>query len=300
MALRRVFLSTPLETSTTSQLRLLLVPYRHHHPALPSRRFFTGIRRDSPLEDAANNPQRQPPPRINPHDPVLDPSIQAPNRDTRSARAHKPKNGSSSPSGRLPRDDEIAAMTEYVLLRREDGRVSEPRAVTNVLMEAQLRDQTLVAIALPRGVVGGGPKYPVCVLLDRAGYEESERVRKREEAEKGRDEKRRKAGTKELEINWAIADHDLQVKMRKMREFLGKGLRVEVLLFGKTGKRNRGKKVASKEEMEELLVKVRAAADDVPGSKEVKRAEGTVGLRYQMFFEGPQGGVVRAKGEDGS
>lgn len=287
-ALRRVFLAGSIETSSGPQLHRLLAPsppsaYQQH--AISDRRFFNGIKRIAHTDTWT--PPVSKPPQINPRDPVLHTSVQAPTHDTRSVQAHKPKGGSkTNPS--LPRDEAIADVSDYVVLRREDGHLTEPRALSSVLAEAHIRDQTVVTIVLPRAGQKGGSQHPICVVLDRAEYEESEARRAAEESEREKGESRKKRGTKELEINWAIAPHDLDHKMRRFREFLGKGLRVEMLLLRKSKRKGKVFKQANADEVEELLRRVREEAAQVQGAKEFKTPSGVVGDRYQLFFEGPQ------------
>jgi translation initiation factor IF-3 len=176
-------------------------------------------------------------------------------------------------------------VSDFVVLRREDGMLTEPRPLSSVLTEASIRDQTVVSIVLPRPGQTKGSKYPICVVLDRAAYEASEAARAREEAEKEKGERKAKKGTKELEINWAIDKHDLGIKMKKLREFLAKGLRVEVLLLRRGKKRGRQ---ATKEEVEETLRVVKEEAASVEGAREVRGGSGVIGERYQLFFEGSQ------------
>jgi translation initiation factor IF-3 len=148
-----------------------------------------------------------------------------------------------------------------------------------------MKDQTLVTLALP----SPSSKYPICIALDRKSYEESERQRLVSEKEKEREEKRRAKGTKELEINWATAPHDLEIKMRRLREFLGKGLRVEVRLVSKRSKK-KGKREATEDEATEVLKAVRKTAlEDVVGAREVRPPDGFLLKKYTLFLEGPQG-----------
>jgi translation initiation factor IF-3 len=148
-----------------------------------------------------------------------------------------------------------------------------------------MKDQTLITLALP----SESSKYPICTVFDRKTYEESERQRIVSEKEKEREEKRRAKGTKELEINWATAPHDLEIKMRRLREFLGKGLRVEVRLLSKKSKK-KGKREATEDEAREVLKAVRKTAlEDVVGAREVRPPDGMLLKKYTLFLEGPQG-----------
>ncbi|KAB5563248.1 hypothetical protein GE09DRAFT_1111591 [Coniochaeta sp. 2T2.1] len=283
-ALRRVFFP-PLEPSS-SQLRYLLPSTLNQAATHSNRRFFNGIKRISTSDFGTPSPPSRPPP-INPRDPILHPPLQPPTHDSRRVIAHKPKGG-SAPNTNLPRDEAIASVSDTVVLRREDGHLTEPRPLSSVLTEASIRSQTVVTIVLPRPGQKGGSKHPICVVLDRAAYEESERLRLAQETEKSQSEKKAKRGTKELEINWAIDPHDLEHKLRRFKEFLGKGLRVEMLLLKRGKKKGRVFKQASREEVEDVLARVRAAVEEVQGAREVKTPVGVVGERLQLFFEGAQ------------
>lgn len=298
-ALRRVFLATPSELSSSSQLRYLLAPSLrtlYLQPPVLDRRFFNGIRRTA-LPPSPDDPRATRAPPVNPRDPVTHPSVQAPTRDSRSVRAHQPKGSApkSPPSSSLPRDDAIRQVSDYVVLRREDGHLTEPRPLSSVLTEAHIRDQTVVTIVLPRpgqqqqrAGASHRHQHPICVVLDRQAYEEAEAQRAREEREKREGEKKARRGTKELEINWAIAPHDLEHKMKRFKEFLGKGLRVEMLLLRKGKRKGKVFRQATEDEADELLKRVREEAGQVPGAREFKAPSGIVGNRYQLFFEGPQ------------
>ncbi|KAF2710034.1 hypothetical protein K504DRAFT_466475 [Pleomassaria siparia CBS 279.74] len=86
---------------------------------------------------------------------------------------------------------------------------------------------------------------------------------------------------KNLELNWAIAGGDLKHRLGKLKEFLSDGRKVEVL-FG-TKKRGR---VATMEECEDLMKKVKEAVEECKGAEISKKMEGTVGGVLTMFFQG--------------
>ena len=108
-----------------------------------------------------------------------------------------------------------------------------------------------------------------------------EAARKAEEEAK-REARRRATNTKELELNWAIAPHDVKHKLRRMREFLSKGMYVEVLLAKK-----RSGRPATREEANWIYNAIREAADAVRGTRETRREEGEVNGVMKIFFEGP-------------
>lgn len=86
---------------------------------------------------------------------------------------------------------------------------------------------------------------------------------------------------KNLELNWAIAGGDLKHRLEKMKEFLKEGRKVEILF----GAKRRGR-VATKEECEGLMGKVREAVEECKGASQSKEPEGVVGGVLTMFFQG--------------
>jgi translation initiation factor IF-3 len=85
---------------------------------------------------------------------------------------------------------------------------------------------------------------------------------------------------KNLELNWAIAGGDLKHRLGRLREFLGEGRKVEVLM----GPKKKGRK-ATEQEANSVVKAVREAVLDCKGAKEVK-SEGEVGGVMMITFEG--------------
>ncbi|CAJ2507890.1 Uu.00g090760.m01.CDS01 [Anthostomella pinea] len=119
-----------------------------------------------------------------------------------------------------------------------------------------------------------GPSAAICRIIDK--------VAAAAEASAAAKTARRKAvNKKELELNWAIAPNDLEHKLRRLREFLDKGMHVELMLA-----RKRRGRPATAAESAEVLRRIREAVEEVPGAKEVRKMDGTVGGVVRMFFEG--------------
>lgn len=198
----------------------------------------------------------------------------------------------------FPRDEEILDLREpYVHLVGEDGKLTEPKRVRELLASIDRDAQSLVTVALPSGrapsprdvaaagmegvdgVPAGGPAIPVCKVIVKAAARESAKTRDKSRA------KRRNENPaltlKTLELNWAIDPHDLGHRLKRMREFLEKGFRVDVLLAPKRKKRR-----ASPEEAEETLRKVQQCVEEVEGAKEWKPMEGKVGAQVLFFAQG--------------
>ena len=95
--------------------------------------------------------------------------------------------------------------------------------------------------------------------------------------------KETKQVTKFIEMNWAIAPSDLAHRLRRAREFLEAGAKVEVLL----ARKRRGLRYAGVEEAERTLARVREGllGDKQQGVREWGQMRGQVGGEVQLFFE---------------
>lgn len=197
-----------------------------------------------------------------------------------------PGTGDSGPASfRSMRDHDI--VYPWVQLRQEDGSLGEPQRTNTILRSLDLERYSLVLLAAPRrDRFSRGPEYPVARIVDK----------KAERAQAERDAARRKAQkvvTKEIELNWAIAPHDLGTRMTQLKKFLGKGYRVQVTLAHPIRK---DKRRASLEEAEAVLETVKQTVTEVKGTKEYKSAEGKVGGLLIMHLQGPR----KKKAEAGS
>jgi translation initiation factor IF-3 len=181
---------------------------------------------------------------------------------------------SSYKNEKLPRDHEI--IHRSVRIRNQNGKLSEPKFTSQVLAGLDLARFSLVVIAQPQKDDGSSIlEYPICQIVDRKAEAQERAAAAAKKKDKGK---------KEIELNWAIASHDLQTKLRHLKSFLEKGLRVEVLLLNK----RKGKKKASEGEADDVLKLVKDAAAEVPGTKEYKTMLGNVGGQVRLFLEGPQ------------
>lgn len=121
------------------------------------------------------------------------------------------------------------------------------------------------------------PVYAVCKIVNkRDEYERQKQVKENKKAGAG------KPKTKELEMTWAIGEHDMTTKLRQMGQFLGKGMKVEILVAKKKG----GKKLDGKE-AEGVVRRIREEIESL-GAREVKSASGEIGGSYRLFVEGKQ------------
>lgn len=121
---------------------------------------------------------------------------------------------------------------------------------------------------------------PKCrVVSKKEQYEQDKARTKQKVAAK----KNSADNVKTLELNWAIDGNDLGHRMNRVREFLGQGRKVEVVLAKKKGGRK-----ASVDECAEVVRKIVEVAEGVEGAKQLKGMEGKLGGVATLFFEGPK------------
>lgn len=167
---------------------------------------------------------------------------------------------------RLPHDDLIKAWS--VILVNEDGSLSELRSKQLVLESFDRATHSLVQV---QPCEPGAA--PICKILNKRAMRDAEKAKAKAARGTG-------AGTKTLELNWAIDRGDLGHRLDKMRKFLEKGLKVEIVLASKRKGRQ-----ASPEEAQALLKRIREVVGEVPGVRETKPMEGSV-LKVATLYIG--------------
>ncbi|KAF4949551.1 hypothetical protein FGADI_8849 [Fusarium gaditjirri] len=178
---------------------------------------------------------------------------------------------------RLPQDFEIKDPKIMVL---DNGVFDGPLLTKNVL--SRLPETDSLRMVTP--YIPGDPKndkptqYAICKIVNkREEYE-----RKRELAQRRRLSKQTTPKTKEVEMSWAISEHDFGVKTQQLVGFLSKGMKVELILgFKKKGQRKR----TSEDTAEEVYTKVSKLVEKL-GSREYKPRDGEVGSTMRIYLEG--------------
>ena len=177
------------------------------------------------------------------------------------------------------RDENIKAFRVHIA--QPDNTIGEPIPLVDAL-NARLRDekgrftQYLRVVREPDARI----VYPLCRYYDKQLERDKELARKKSA-------KSTKTEQKQLEINWTVGDNDLGHRMGRLKEFLGKGWRVEVII-GSTRKRGWGGKRTDNQALAESLVaKIRNAALEVEGSKQRTEMKGKLGEEVSLSFEGP-------------
>ncbi|KAB8296203.1 hypothetical protein EYC80_008986 [Monilinia laxa] len=152
------------------------------------------------------------------------------------------------PEQRLPRDDDILA--PFLRLKNAEQKL-EPPLIT----------------------MGEPGEAPIARIIDKKEAHLQKKAQK-----KG---KNPASVVKTIEMNWAIEKNDLGHRLGKIRDFLEKGNKVEVLLAGK----KKGRK-ATMEEAEEVVRRIREFVEEVEGAKEGRKMEGKIGAQAILCFEG--------------
>ena len=188
-----------------------------------------------------------------------------------------PKTQGSAQPGEI-RDDSIRAFKVYLV--QSDNTLGDPVLLRDALDGRQVDDRGRITQYL-RQVRQADDEFmfPVCKYYDKR-FERDREIAKKKAA------KTAKMESKKLEINWTVDNNDLDHRMARLREFLGKGWRVEIVL-GSTRKRGwKGKRTSDLEEAGALIARIRAAALDVEGAKERTEMEGILGQEVVLNFEG--------------
>ncbi|KAL1305608.1 hypothetical protein AAFC00_007209 [Neodothiora populina] len=120
---------------------------------------------------------------------------------------------------------------------------------------------------------------PTCRIISKKDQYLAEKARRKQQTlvKKASGE----ANTKIIELSWAIDSNDLSHRLKRVKEFLEDGKRVEVVIAKKKGGRK-----ATPEECQGVVQKVKEAVEAIECAKTLKDMEGKMGLTATMFFEG--------------
>ncbi len=187
-----------------------------------------------------------------------------------------------------PRRDEAIGALEIQVVGPDDA-LQPPTSLRDSLASIDRSTQSLIQVGEkihPRfadapgpdeGQKDNRPKIPVCKVVDKSSHQQAQ-------ISKLKPKKTVSISTKEIELNWNIAPHDLDHRLRRMTEFLNDGRKVEVV-FGKKRKGWMQRKEVADGKAKELVAMIRNRALLVEGSKESKEMEGQEGGELRMVFE---------------
>ncbi|KAL8709998.1 MAG: hypothetical protein Q9220_005269 [cf. Caloplaca sp. 1 TL-2023] len=211
-----------------------------------------------------------------------------------------PRPGNSNDEDR-PRDEAIRAREIQVV--SEDNSLTPPTTVRAVLASIDRMTHFLLQVGtkphphhtphFPPAPTAqksssssnnsDGPQIPVCKIISKKAFRLAQTAKT--SAQTQAKKKAAGVGSKEVELNWNIAENDLRIRLERLRAFLREGRRVEVV-FGR--KRKGWMRRGSVEEGKAEAV-VRTLVGGVEGEgcgREWKGREGEVGGEMRMFFEG--------------
>ncbi|KAF7594672.1 hypothetical protein BBP40_008565 [Aspergillus hancockii] len=173
-----------------------------------------------------------------------------------SARRQPQKNAQLQKPTQL-KDEEIKS--NYIQLVNEEGKLDPPIKLQNALMAIDRPDNFILQVK---------PGYrfhpPVCKVVNKLQMREQERA-------KAKATHVTKNAIKQIELNWAIDAHDLSHRLKQLASFLEKGLKVEVILTKK-----RGKRAPTVEEIKQVMDSVLQATKEA-NAMQVKPMEGEPG-----------------------
>ncbi|OJD30484.1 translation initiation factor if-3 [Diplodia corticola] len=173
-----------------------------------------------------------------------------------------------------PYDEEIGSI--YINLIDEEGVFRPRQRLRTVLNDMDRIMNHLVQLDAP--TEESEHPFPVCKIVAKTALREQERTKARLKAKKNPDEL-----AKTIELNWAVSPNDLQHWMKRLKEFLQEGRRVEVAM----GPKKRGRK-ATMAEASHVLETVRQTVAEVEGAKERIEPEGQLGAIMVLSFDGPK------------
>lgn len=183
---------------------------------------------------------------------------------------------------RLPRDDEIRQAYVYITEDQIDGeegevQLSELMELKSVLSGLDRKTQSLQVITEPEAGNPSGTRWPICRIVNKKEEHQKQQFEKQVQKKQ-----RASAKQKEIELNWAVAPHDLDHKLKQMQRFLAKGYKVQVLLLKKANAKGK----TQEKDAEAIIDRIIEATTEVQGSKEWKKREGTLLETMKIFLQG--------------
>lgn len=183
-------------------------------------------------------------------------------------------------------EQELDKLSEYTLDEAIDRRwVQTKDTVTGKLGAPQLLDVLINSIdrsthsVVQLAAVGPIPDTAVVEVAKRSDLLVRLAQKQRIVKDHQKQLRTNKTKLKQIELNWAISENDLALKLRQMEKFLSKGSRVEVLLANKRRQRK-----AERDEAQATLDKVRATIQEMEGVAE-RGMEGQVGAQATLTVE---------------
>lgn len=159
--------------------------------------------------------------------------------------------------------------TPFVKIKLSDGSLSEPKPLRSLLAEIDRAQDTVVQLSKP------GTQTEAVVEICKLS-QLREQFREKQETIKKAESIQREKKPKQIELNWAIGEHDLELKLKQLEQFLNKGKRVELIMAPKRHARK-----ATLQEAQTLLKKIREKLIEID-AKEILPLEGEI-LRQALM-----------------
>ena len=148
--------------------------------------------------------------------------------------------------------------TRWVQIRQEDGKLAAPQMLDTILASINPSSQVV------RQLAAQGPTPDTAIVEVQEVNELLKLATARDQAVKQVEKQRKDQKVKVIELNWAISDNDLALKLKQLEQFLDKGSKVEVLLAAKKRQRK-----AEPGEAEDVVKRLREKVEEC-GAKELK------------------------------
>ncbi|KAF7559472.1 hypothetical protein G7046_g4683 [Stylonectria norvegica] len=267
-ALYRVFVS-PLERRHEASVGRQLLPLLHSRRSLPPSGVVSSLHLLPQQSRSFVTPTR----RLHAAELGVSPDKEERTFDKRFTTKHDIE---KSGRDRMPQDHEI---TDPRIMVLDNGKFEGPVMTRHVLSRLDAASESLRMVqpyvpARPKDSVV--QEFAICKIVNK----KDEYARQRELKERKRVQRATTTKSKELELNWAIDGNDLNTKLRQLSNFLGKGMKVEVIF----GKKKSSKKV-DEAAAAQVVATVRKSIEEL-GAKETKLADGSVGKTLRLYLEG--------------
>ncbi|KAL4934686.1 putative translation initiation factor IF3 [Aspergillus undulatus] len=160
------------------------------------------------------------------------------------------------------RDEDIRS--DFIQIVNEDNKLNPPSRLNAVLRSIDRRTHYILQVSPAQP-----GQDPVCKIINRSEHYK----RTRELAKAVKAARAANQAVKQIELNWAIDDHDLSHRLGQMAKFLDKGRKVEVILL-----RRKHRQTPTPEMVNSLMEKVLQAVKDA-GAAQISPVEGEPGKR---------------------
>lgn len=170
-----------------------------------------------------------------------------------------------------------AITSRFVQVKQHNADTGRTSLGEPIALREALRDVNREHMVLRQIGKSDGTKPAIVETCSKESL--AEELRKRDERVAETKKNARLSKPKQVELNWAIGGHDLDIKMKQLTEFVEKGKKVEILLASRKRQRR-----ATFEEAQALHKRIRDTVAEI-GAKEIKPMEGAIGAQAMMTVQ---------------